>query len=272
MIFLSVNPTSFAQNTDSITTNKKDPFQILLKHKIAGRFKTFNIDILDNIYVITSSNQLKEYNEKGDSIAYIKDFVKYGLPSIIDVTNPQKIILFYKNYSSIAILDRFLQTSTVLSLRKKNWSYVTAVTNSYDNNIWVLDEQDFKIKKINTELELLAESNDIRLLTGIAPSTSQIFDNNNEVILYDLNSGFFIFDYYGAYKNRLPFLKWNNVGVYKKTLYGFSENRLFLYNRESLQLKEIVLPDYFKNYLDIKTANGKLYLLKQDGIEVYYLK
>jgi len=272
LLFFSGYQRSFGQDIDSFYINKKAPYPLQFNTKIAGSFKYFTTDILDNIYVITTSNQLKEYNEKGDSIAFFKDFVKYGLPSYMDVNNPQKILLFYKNFGSITILDRFLQTSLVLHLRKKNLSNVTAVANSYDNNIWMLDEQDFKIKKVNTELELLLESNDIRILTGVAPAKSQLFDNYNEVILYDKNAGFFIFDYYGAYKNRLPFVKWEKVGVYKKTLYGFSENKFFLYNRESLQLREIELPDHFKNYQDIKAINGKIFLLTPDGIEIFKIK
>ncbi|MEI9958568.1 MAG: hypothetical protein WDM90_20190 [Ferruginibacter sp.] len=49
------------------------------------------------------------------------------------------------------------------------------------------------------------------------PSPTQIADKANFVYLYDPEKGFYIFDYYGSFKNRLAFLNWTNVAVSEKT-------------------------------------------------------
>lgn len=60
-----------------------------------------------------------------------------------------------------------------------------------------------------------------------------------------LKKGFYVFDYYGTFKNRLPFLKWSNVEVSGKTMYGFNDGRLYSYELNSLRLKEYKLPAFF---------------------------
>jgi hypothetical protein len=52
-------------------------------------------------------------------------------------------------------------------------------------------------------------------------------------------------------------------------MYGFSNNKLYSYQLNSLTLKEYRLPSFFGTYNAIKVINGKIYLLKDDGIYIY---
>ena len=228
-----------------------------------------NVDILDNIYLITTGNQLKKLNSKGDSVAIFNDVKKYGNPSYIDVSNPLKILVYYKNFSTVVILDRLLVFRNSINLRKQNIFSVQAVATSYDNNIWLFDEQDFRIKKIDEEGKIIQESTDMRLLIDTVPSPSQIIDHDNKVYLYDEKRGFYIFDYYGALKNNLPFTGWQNTAISRNMIYGFSGNNFYSYELQSLNLKKYKLPSFSCNYETIKAMNGKLYLLKKEGIEIY---
>lgn len=236
---------------------------------IPGDFIYVNIDMLDNIYLITAGNQLKKFNSNGDSIAVFNDVKKYGNPSYIDVNNPLKILVYYKNYSTVVILDRLLTQRNTINLRKQSIFSVKAIATSYDNNIWVFDEQDLKLKKISEDGEVLQESSDMRQLTDSVPSPTQIIDSDNLVYLYDDKKGFYIFDYYGALKNTLPFLNWTDVAISGNRMMGFSENKLFSYQLKSLNLKTYQLPSFFKDYDAIKAVNGKVYMLKKDGVEIY---
>ncbi len=239
---------------------------------IPGDFIYMNVDVLDNLYLITAGNRLKKINSKGDSLAVFNDVKKYGNPSYIDVSNPLKIIVYYKNFSTVVILDRLLIYRNSINLRKQNIFNVQAVATSYDNNVWVFDEQDFKIKKIDEEGKLLQESTDLRILADAAPAPSQIIDHDNKVYVYDENKGFYVFDYYGALKNNLPYLHWKNTAISRNYIYGFVNNQLNIYDLETLQLKQYEFPPFIKDYESIKAINGKLYLLKKEGIEIYSLQ
>lgn len=238
---------------------------------LKGNFSYFNVDNLGNIYTISNSNQLKKLNTNGDSVAVFNDIKKYGNPSFIDVTNPLKTLLYYKNYSTVVVLDRLLTIRNSIDLRKQNIFFVNSIALSYDNNIWIFDEENYTLKKIDENGSLLQETTDWRLLFDSVPSPTRIIDKNNFIYLYDPEKGFYVFDYYGSFKNRLNFFNWNNVEVNGNTIYGFGNNTLYSYELRSLMIKEYRLPGFFGNFNAIKAMNGKLYLLNEKGIDIYQI-
>lgn len=239
---------------------------------IKGSFSSFTVDNLDNIFLITKTDQLKKLRYNGDSTAVFNDVKRYGSPSYIDVNNPLKILLYYSNYSTVVVLDRFLNIRNTINFRKQNIFSVNSIATAYDNNIWLFDEQDYKLKKIDEEGKKQLESIDSRILLNETISPVKIIDRDNYVYLYDPEKGFYIFDYYGAYKNKLLFLNWSNAEVSGNTLYGFYNNKLETYMLNTLTLKEYQLPAFFGTYYSIKAMNGKVYLLKEDGVYIYQVK
>ena len=238
---------------------------------IPGEFSYFNVDNLDNVYLVTNSNQLKKYYPNGDSAGVFNDVRTYGKLFSIDVTNPLKLLLYYQNFSTIVVLDRFLNMRNVINLRKQNIFNVKAIGSSYDNNIWVFDEGDGKIKKIDDNGQVLSETVDLRMIFDTIPSPTQLIDQDGYVHLYDPDKGFYIFDIYGALKNKIPFLQWKNIEVIDKKLYGFSDSSLYQYQPGSLQLKEYKLPAAFANALQIKASRGSIYLLQKNGLLQYFV-
>jgi hypothetical protein len=239
---------------------------------IKGKFSYFTVDNLDNLYLITNTNQLKKINGNGDSAGVFNDVKRYGNISSVDVTNPLKILLYYKNFATVVVLDRFLNTRNIINFRKQNIFSVQSIATSYDNNLWLFDEQDYKLKKIDDDGRLMQESTDFRMLFDSVPSPSQLIDKENFIYLYDTAKGFYIFDYYGAFKNRLPFLNWSDIAVSSKNIYGFIGSTLYSYELNSLMLKQYHLPSFLTNYQGIKAINGKLYLLNEEGISIYQVK
>ncbi len=256
----------------SVATHAQSDSSFIFLKIIRGSYASFNVDNLDNIYMVTAGNQLKKINGNGDSVGIFNDVKRYGNVSSIDVTNPLKVLLYYKNFATVVVLDRFLNIRNTINFRKKNIFLVQSIATSYDNNIWLFDEQDYKLKKIDDDGKQLQETTDFRMLFDSVPSPTQITDKENFIYLYDPEKGFYIFDYYGSFKSRLPFLNWDNVAVSEKNMCGFCNNKLYSYQLNSLNLKEYQLPAFFGKYTIIKAINGKVYLLKADGIYIYQVK
>jgi hypothetical protein len=265
MAAVKVNGQVNAGADSSVTSSST----LKLNSFIPGDYTYMNVDVLGNIYLITSGNRLLKLNNKRDSVGVFNDVKKYGNPSYIDVSNPLKILVYYKNFSTIVALDRFMVFRNNINLRNKNIFSVNAVATSYDNNFWIFDEQDYKIKKINEQGELLLESSDVRQLTEQAPIPTTIIDCDNQLFVYDINKGFFLFDYYGAFKNSIPFKDWQNVSVSKDIIYGFIGNELLTYQINSLQLKKYSFPESVSDFISIKAINGKLYILKKGELRIY---
>ena len=266
-----MRPANTLQKDKITEAQSKSDSNFKYTHFIAGSFSFIDVDVLDNIYLITANNQLKKLKSNGDSVAVFNDVKKFGNPSSIDVSNPLKTLLYYKNYSTVVILDRFLSVRNTINFRKENIFKAKTIATSYDNNIWLFDEQDFKLKKISDGGKLLSETTDWRQIFDDVPSPTEMIDRDGSVYLHDIEKGFYVFDYYGSLKNNLPFINWQHAVIASNKITGFVDNTFQSYELQTLNLKTYTLPVFFKDYKDIKAMNGKIYLLKETGIEIYII-
>lgn len=240
--------------------------------KIEFPISSFTVDNLGELYIINTDNQLKKYNEKGDSIGVFNQVTKYGNLSYVEAKNPWKAILFYKDYSIIVLLDKYLNVLTSINLRKKNIFQVEAVTTSYDNNIWLYDEQENKLKKIDDQGNTIFESVDFRLIFDSVPTPKKIIDVDGFVYLYDPEKGLYIFDYYGSFKSKLTFLHWTDLAIIDKQIYGFDKEHLYRYTPPLPDIKEYLLSPELQNNNSIKVNNHKIYVLKNQQLQIFSLQ
>src|SRR5437763_17186865 len=76
--------------------------QLQLTKTIPGSYSSFYTDNLQNIYLIAAqSNQIKKLDNNGDSVAVFNISTRYGKVYSMDVTNPMKILVYYKDFATI---------------------------------------------------------------------------------------------------------------------------------------------------------------------------
>lgn len=235
----------------------------------SGEIADAAIDNLDNVYILTTTDQLKKYNVSGDSMAVYNNVRKYGKVYSIDVSNPLKVLLYYKDFSSIVVLDRLLTARSTIDLRRKNILQVSAIGQSYDNNIWVFDAYDNKLKKIDDEGSILLETPDLRQVFNQGITPQQIIDQNNQLYLYDAIYGLFVFDHYGTFKRKIPVAGWSNVSITDKYILGISNESLQAYNVSTLIQAQQKLPGNFTPYYRYYISNNKLIALSKDALHIY---
>ena len=232
----------------------------------------FAVDNLDNIYLFSSSNQLKKLNAQGDSVAVYNDIKKFGKATYIDVSNPLRILLYYKDFLTIVTLDRLLNIRSVIDLRKNNILQANAIGLSYDNNIWVYDEANSRLKKINDQGRVLLETPDFRQLFGDAPSPQSIFDRDGFVYMYDSVKGVYVFDYYGALKNKILITGWKDFRVAGKYIYGITNDTLQRYQINTFRLDNQKLSAPLWPVISMGFTPARLYALKKDSVEIYSIR
>jgi len=258
--------------TISITANAQQIAQHKLIASIKGDVVDFAVDNLDNIYVLTTTDQLKKYTANGDSAAVFNYVKKFGKVSLIDASNPLKVLLFYKDFSTIVVLDRLFAVRNIIDLRKLNIFQVNTIGRSYDNNIWLYDETDNKLKKIDDEGKILMETADFRLLFDKAPHVKNIFDQDGFVYLYDPLQSVFVFDYYGALRNKILISGWNDFKVAGKFIFGTNNDTLHRYEINTFRMDQEKLPLPLKNSSKVNFTAARLYALKNDSLEIYTLR
>lgn len=238
---------------------------------LPGNYVSFSVDNLDNIYLLTATNQLKKLNSNGDSVSVFNDVKKFGEASLIDVSNPVKILLYYKGFSTIAILDGMLNLKNTIDLRRQGIFNVTAVGLSYDGKIWMYDDMDNVLKKLDDEGKVIFKTSDFRQLFDKALAPVKIFDQNRYVYLYDSLQGIFVFDYYGAYKNKIDITRWSHLRVADQFITGVANAKFYRYNATTRKYDEWPVPPGMADNRQLLYKAGKLYALGKDGLEIYNL-
>jgi hypothetical protein len=240
--------------------------------KLKGDIVGFAADNFDNIYLLNSSDQLKKINENGDSVAVFNNVRKYGKVAQIDVSNPLRVLLYYKDFSTVVILDRLLNIRSTIDFRKQEIFQVQAVCLSYDNKIWLYDEFEHKLKKIDEDGKVLFATTDFRQLFDEAFSFTSISDQDGFIYLYDKNKGVYVFDYYGALKNIFSLTGYDNFKAVGKFITGTRNDSLMRYYPSNLLLQEVKLPSSFRQAQSILFTATKAYALKKDELDIYQLR
>jgi hypothetical protein len=238
---------------------------------IPGSYVSFSVDNLDNIYLLSTTNQLKKLNSNGDSVSVFNDIKKFGEASLVDVSNPVKILLYYKGFSTIAILDGMLNLKNTIDLRRQNIFNATAVGLSYDGKIWMYDDMDNVLKKLDDEGKVIFKTADFRQVFDKALAPVKVFDQNRLVYLYDSLQGIFVFDYYGAYKNRIDITRWSNLRIADQYITGVANGKFYRYHTATFKYDEWALPENLGEYRQVLFKDSKLYALGKEGLEIYKL-
>ena len=233
------------------------------------RIQLFDVDNLGNIYVVNNQQQLVKYNKDLDSVQVYNNVQLFGQLTSIDVSNPLKLILFYKDFSTIVVLDRFLAERSVIDLKKIGIYNASAIAVSYDNMIWLYDEMANTIKKINDNGEVALAYNDFRTLFDNAPYPSKIMDNNGLNYIYDSQIGLLVMDYYGAYKTTYPITKAKSINLINGNIVYIKNNSLNILQPKALKDISQPLPKEIANAKKIKIDNNTIWYTTDLGLFAY---
>lgn len=240
----------------------------ILIRTITGDIADAAMDNFDNLYIVSSKGQIKKFNAAGDSAGIYNQVRNFGKVFTLDVSNPLKILLFYKDFSTVVVLDRFLASQSILDLRKFSILNPSAIGNSYDNNIWVFDEYDNKLKKIDEQGNKLLETADFRIAFNQSLSPQKIINDNGLVYLADSSNGVFVFDNYGSFKRKLPLRNWQTISIANNYVISSNSQSITFFNT-STQLQHQKNIPFFKPYLRSSVTPTRFINFSSDTVHIY---
>lgn len=245
------------------------PMPIIKSIPIAAR--TIEVDELGNVYVLRSDNLLLKYNERGDSLANYNALANGPMTSI-DVSNPLRIMLYYARYAQLVLLDRMLAPKTELNVRKLNMLNANVIAASAEGNLWIYDQFNATLNKLDMELNYMIKGNDLRQQLSVLPKPLALLERNRRVYLLDTAQGIFIFDQYGSYLNTIPIVGLTHLQVIANQLVYRADNELIVYDMERVTERRLALPQL--PGLPIQAAllsRNTLYVLYPDRLILYQL-
>ena len=225
-------------------------------------------DHLRNIYSINDLNEVSKYDKNGRLLFTFNDNTQ-GILTFLDASNPLNLLLFYEDFQTLMILDRTLTEQTRINLFALDIPVVTAVGWSRDNQIWVYDDLNFKLKKINTREEVTATSENLSLILPQVPHPIQIAVYQNWVYLNDPQIGLLVFDQFAQYNRTISVKHIDSFQVLGDFILGRKEGRYFKMNLLTGQFQSISLPDEVEGAVEVHWQKGFLAILHKGAIEIY---
>lgn len=122
----------------------------------------FFTDALGNFYTV-SDNTLKKYDEDGFQTQEYSQLIS-GSISWVDVSNPLQILVYYKNFDQIILLDKYLSpTSEAIDLTNYNIISSSMVARSYNNGFWVFDPSAGELIRMDESMNISHRSGSVPL-------------------------------------------------------------------------------------------------------------
>jgi hypothetical protein len=226
-------------------------------------------DFSGNLYVSDEHGTILKFDMNGIlKLSYSGSYISpiYSL----DVSHTSKIFGFYRDNQAYFILDRFLNPVSESLLNNSIVGYATETAYSADNNIWIFDQSDLSLKKI----DLL---NDVLITVISMPfdfnnngwDIQQIEEYQNRLYLYNSSKDIYVFDNLGNYIKELniqPDCKFWFAGssmIYKQG------NGIFKIDLYSNQYQQIGILQDTTTILKVISANNFIYLVSKNKIRAY---
>lgn len=238
--------------------------------EILGKVNFYTTDKLSNIYLINENYEILKYTSEGKE-SYRYSNTRLDRPTFIDATDPFNILVFYPDYQTIILLDRTMTHTATLNFSDFNFFDVNAVAFSGDNKLWVYDELNFRLKKVDRNGKTIQESDDLSLKLDSDFKPNFIVEREQTVFVNDPNVGILVFDAFGQYVKRLNFKGLTDFQVSRNLLIFRDENNeAQLFHLNSLLTSPANLPSNVPSG-KIQYQTGFLYAQGENGVFVFKL-
>ncbi len=195
------------------------------------------MDGFGNMYVI-HIDEIKKYNAAG---IFQKTFSNKRLGKIdeIDVSNPLKILVYYKEFQQVLFLDNQLSpSSTVISLETIGYEQASLVCTSLNNSFWLYDKQNNELLRFDAELKTLVKTGNLKRILDIDIKPNFMREHGNYLYLNCPNEGILVFDIYGTFYKTMPIKNLTEFNVINGNVFYFDKQTLKEYQPQTFNTIE----------------------------------
>ncbi len=232
--------------------------------KIAQKHQSFKVDNLGNIYFVNNDEVVK-YNQQGKLINRYSN-LQLGNITSIDVTNPLKIIVYYKEFQQIIFIDNQLSiNSDNINLEALGFEQTDLVCASVNNSFWIFDKRNSELIRFNEQSKIVNRTGNLNLIFNKKINPNFLIEQNGNVYLNCFDSGITIFDIYGTFSKSIYIKGLTQFQVSNEFLFYQKDSVLISYNTK---LFNETHQKYNKPPQQIQVKNGVQYLGYSDTLIV----
>jgi len=168
---------------------------------IAVAGKILATDNLEHVYVVDSNDVVNQFNSNGKLLHQFST-IKFGPLHSIDASNPQKILIFYKSFNTIIILDNTLTEIAKIDLQFSDFE-LEAICASNKNDIWAYNSSNAELIKLNARGEEITKTTGLEQFFLEDNMPTYMVERNNYVFIKTTKGELFIFDTFGTFYRKI---------------------------------------------------------------------
>ncbi|MGB4849580.1 MAG: hypothetical protein WBP41_16775 [Saprospiraceae bacterium] len=224
-----------------------------------------DFDPLGHVYILDENDRLSKYDTTGQLLCHVVNN-NLGEANSLDVGNPFKTFVFYRDQQTILIYDRTL--SEIQRIRLSDWGLhdVTAAGLSPDNAIWVFDGTNRVLVRLDDHGNALLTSDPFDIIGPGSPRPDFIFDMDQYLLLKESNHPISVFDDFGKFLY--------NADINKDTFFSVSTKYVVTGSGKYIQMYDIAERKYVAPVLlkenvgekKIYPSGGRYYVVDGKGI------
>lgn len=172
---------------------------------IAGSFSHFSIDNFGRLYVC-QNDVIKQFYAQKDSVLVNSTSLKSFRPSSMESSKSFRTLVFDKERSVVRFFDNTLtDIHGEINLVDAGIQQPVLVCESFaGNSIWVLDGGMMRLLKLNQDLEIILQTENLVSLFDNSQEPSQMIETNDFLYVLVPTKGVAIFDVFGTFIKMYP--------------------------------------------------------------------
>jgi hypothetical protein len=227
---------------------------------------SITVDNFSNFYAV-GDNQVLKFDRDGKFLVRFEE-VKNGKIGSVDVSNPFKMLVYYPDFMTAIVLDKFLTYLVSYSFFDLGYQSVTAVGSSADGYLWFYDATDYTLKKIDATGKVQLKSQPVNQLIDNVIMPNFIVEKNGQVFVNDPKVGILVFDNFGAFYKTIPIKGLQKFHILQEQIVYYQDEKLRSYNPVTFDAKMISLPDTI-GVMQAVIEKNRIAILKSDRIDFY---
>ncbi len=227
-----------------------------------------SIDRAGNVYYATFMGDIIKYSASLEE-QLIFSPSNPNKTTILEAWQGLRIFSFHKDMQQYRLINRNLSLNEDYRFPTNMVGFAEIATSSYDNNVWVIDQIDFSLKKYNIFSNSVTSRTTLGLILN--PDNYEILhckEYQNRLFISTKNNGILIFDNFGNYLKTYQINSISTFNFWKDTMYFLEGSVLVkrnLYNDKTVNSE---LPTQ-KKWLFALVFEDRTYLFSDKQLSLY---
>jgi len=225
-------------------------------------------DRLQQLYLWDGIGELLKYDKQG-KLEFRYSNRTLGQPSRIDTRDPFNVLLYFPDFQTIVLLDRTLQPTAEINLSTLGYNDVPVVATSRDQQVWIYDWINFRLKKINSQGRLITEGQNLGIVLRQAINPTELLVGVDALYLWDPDLGLLFFDPFGQYQRRVGLPAGKKLDWQNELIYFQQRDSLLRYRPGWDEPRPLRLPAKTQPYDQLLINTGRVYRIHQGQMQCY---